>query len=87
MEAIQSHILDKHEVNVSIHQEDDGTYSLLWDDCVVNEWSENFPALSMALARLASLIACGESEWEKGFTQQPPDFLTVADEFFRNTVN
>lgn len=35
-------------------------YAVYWNDYVVNEWTEYFPTLSVALARVAVLAECVE---------------------------
>lgn len=64
----------------------DNTWSgflLRWDDCVANEWIEEFADLSVCLARLAVLIACSESDFEKGFAQVQDVFVSdVCPSFF-----
>lgn len=41
-------------------------YVLWWNDFVINEWVEAFTDLSLALARYALLIRCGEIQNEYG---------------------
>lgn len=65
----------------------DAVFRLRWTDYVVNEWEEFFPTLSAALARSAALVACGESDWEKGFATSPEEFKVAADEFLKKVVS
>jgi len=58
-----------------------GEYVLWWTDGVANDWEESYPALSLALARLAVLMRCGESDWERGFAESAFAFPTVAAEW------
>ena len=59
---------------------DDSGY-LWWTDFVANDWLEHYPTVSLAIARLALLQACGESAWEKGFTQTPTEFVQQYEKF------
>jgi hypothetical protein len=65
----------------------DAVFRLRWTDYVVNEWEELFPTLSAALARVSALVACGESDWEKGFATSPEEFTTAADQFLAKVVS
>jgi len=49
-------------------------YVLEWNDGVANEWVEEYPTLSAALARAAALAACMESGWERSFMADPEVF-------------
>jgi hypothetical protein len=55
-------------------------YRLSWDDGVANEWVETYPALSLAMARVAALVACLE-ESHRTFTHDELEFVSVADAF------
>jgi hypothetical protein len=59
---------------------DDSGY-LWWTDFVANEWLEHYPTVSLAIARLALLQACGESAWEKGFKHTPTEFVQQYGKF------
>jgi hypothetical protein len=59
----------------------DAVFALTWTDYVVNEWTENYPTLSVALARAAALVSCGEAGWEKGFAHAPETFSANAEKF------
>lgn len=85
--SIEQLIINKHEVSVSIsYNEYDKTFTLYWNDMVVNEWSETFPTLSVALARLAALVACGETNWERGLLHSPSTFTQMAENFLSATI-
>jgi hypothetical protein len=71
--------------NVIVEQID-AVYTLRWNDGVANEWTESYPTLSVALARAATLAACGESDWEKGFANSPVDFTVNAKNFLVGEV-
>jgi sulfur relay (sulfurtransferase) complex TusBCD TusD component (DsrE family) len=64
----------------------DAVYVLRWNDGVVNEWSESYPSLSVALARAAVLAACGEANWERGFANDPETFSKLANLFLKSEV-
>lgn len=61
-------------------------YVLWWSDCVANEFEEFYSDLSVCLARLACLVACGESEFEKGFNYDEFGFVDVAQYFFAGAI-
>lgn len=54
-----------------------------WTDYVANEWTEEYTKLSAALTRLAMLAACGEADWDLGFSTTP-EHHEVASENFMN---
>lgn len=75
-------IRNDFDVNVRIHKNTDSTWTLSWDDGIANEWNETFPSLSIALARMAVLVHCGELDWEVGFSANPEKFTSeVLDHF------
>jgi hypothetical protein len=53
--------------------EPDGPAVISWDDGVANEWTEQYTFASAALARLALLAACAETEWARGFHDSDPE--------------
>ena len=59
---------------------DDSGY-LWWTDFVANEWLEHYQTVSLAIARLALLQACGESVWDKVFRQTPTEFVQQYGKF------
>lgn len=61
-------------------------YVLWWSDCVANDYEEFYIDLSVCLARLACLVACGESEFEKGFNNDARSFVDVARYFFAGAI-
>lgn len=58
---------------------DGESFFLSWTDGVANDWTEEFPDFSYALARLANLQYCAESDWYEGFTHQPAEFIGAFD--------
>lgn len=59
-------------------------YSLWWTDYVANDWIEWYPVLSVALARAAALMHCGEHDWAIGFTAV--SFPDSAAQFFKEVT-
>lgn len=64
----------------------DNKFVMTWGDFVVNEWSEKFDNLSMLLLRLATLMKCGEENWDACFAIDLDDFIEVGHTFFERTV-
>jgi hypothetical protein len=57
------------------------SYKLTWGDYVINSWTEYYPSLSLALARVSVLAECLEDDrvFEKGnfdFTFDASRFLS-----------
>ena len=65
----------------AIIEECAGRFSLYWTDYVANEWIETFKYMSQAIARLAILQACQESDWVNGFASNPEKFSHDFNEF------
>lgn len=59
-------------------------YELSWTDGVANDWQEYYPLLSLALARFATLVACAEADWNKGFVTSNNDFVLNASLFLES---
>ena len=59
-------------------------YELSWTDGVANDWQEYYPLLSLALARFATLVACAENDWQKGFVSDNNKFVRNASEFLES---
>jgi hypothetical protein len=75
------------EATIEIHRTVEDTFLLKWNDGVANEWSENYSLLSSALARAATLAACGETGWGKGFsTVDPQLFANKAEAFISQEI-
>lgn len=56
---------------------DEIAYRLSWTDGVANEWNEWFTELSVAMLRLAVIIRCGESDWQKFANETDLDVFTM----------
>lgn len=75
--------INLHDVaTVEIFQIIDDTCLLQWNDGVANEWKETYNTLSGALVRAATLAACGEAGWDKGFTTTEPSLFEQKASFF-----
>lgn len=65
-------------------------YVLSWTDYVINEWHETYTTLPQALARVAVLCACLESDNEEdttlGFKSDQTDFAIQAMRFINEQV-
>lgn len=59
-------------------------YELSWTDGVANDWKETYPLLSLALARFATLVACAENDWQKGFVSDNNEFVLNASLFLES---
>lgn len=75
-----------NDVEVIVSQGADDSGYLWWTDFVANEWCEHYPTVSLAIARLALLQACGESAWEKGFAQTPTEFMNEYEKFLDSAI-
>ena len=49
------------EITEFVSSKGDKAYAVYWNDYMVNEWTEYFPTLSIALARVAVLAEAVES--------------------------
>jgi len=88
-DAIPSDVIDQMmfgDTYVKMGRHQDG-YVLWWSDGVANDWTEFYPSLSLALARLATLAAAAESDWQAGFTSGPADFAREAKKLFNATLS
>ena len=74
------------DCGVTVYRADDGRGVIRWTDYLVNEWSEEYDTVSLAIARAAALYACGEESWDKGFVGAPTDFAFAAREFIRQSI-
>ena len=55
------------DIAACISEVEDQKYMLEWNDHIVNSWEETYSTLSIAMMRLALLLACEERAWESGF--------------------
>lgn len=62
----------KAEVWELVDSECGKRFVLWWTDYVANSWEEMFDSLPVAIARLASLVKCGESD--QFFKYEPQEF-------------
>lgn len=74
------------DIAASVYEVEDQRYTLAWHDHIVNSWEETFSSLSVAMMRLALLIACEESAWEDGFRLSPSDHENAAKEFIAQNL-
>lgn len=81
------YIVEKMEIATHIYRKPDtGEFILVWSDGVANEWAEVYPSLGILLLRLGALIACGETEWSKGFRDDPKAFVQKAEDFLSESI-
>ena len=57
-------------------------FVLYWSDNVANDWTETYDKLSTAFLRLATLIKCGELDWDTFFRFDSDEFTLNAEAFF-----
>ena len=74
-------VLINDDAKAVVSQGADNSGYLWWTDFVANEWLEHYPTVSLAIARLALLQACGESEWDKAFKHTPTEFVQQYEKF------
>jgi hypothetical protein len=68
----------KAEVWELVDSECGKKFVLWWTDYVANSWEEMFDSLPVAIARLASLVKCGESD--QFFKYEPQEFSDKVSE-------
>ncbi len=67
------------ETGIDLAEKRDGSgFVLSWTDYVANEWTEEYPDLSLALLRLAVLQRCAESGFDRMFGQDHQQFPAAA---------
>lgn len=77
--------LDHPATGAEIRYVGDG-FELHWTDYVVNDWTELYPTLALACARLALLMACADTDFELFFDTHERDFVASAQQFFRDNT-
>ena len=65
---------------------DGAKVEIWWTDYVTNEWSEIYDSLAQALTRLALLLECMDSDWEKGFLYNAAQHAAKHLEFSNSNV-
>ncbi len=81
-------VLGYSDDHVAVTVATDGNHFILtWNDYVTNEWSETYPALSIALARFAALMRCSEHNWDIGFVNTPGTFVAAAEQFLASEAS
>jgi len=84
MEAIKFDLNNEAEITVERYG---NSFIVSCGDYVANEWSEDYPTLSLALARVAVLVKCGEVGFnDSGFNNKRDEFVNVAGEFLNDSV-
>jgi len=84
MEAIKFDLNNEAEITVQSYG---NSFIVSCGDYVANEWSEDYPTLSLALARVAVLVKCGEVGFNaSGFKNTRDVFVNVAGEFLNDSV-
>lgn len=74
------------EVGIKVEQID-AVYRLSWSDYVANDWAEEYPTLSIAIARASVLVACAEGGFEEAFVSRPADFALDVSKFFKGQLS
>jgi len=78
--------LSGDDVYIGVGKNSEDKFVLYWNDYVANEWTEVFDTLPIALLRLAALLECGRSDWEKCFSKAPSQFVLAAECFLEGVV-
>ena len=80
----------RNETGIEIMENDDKTFSVIWEDYVANAWEESFPSLSLALSWVAVLVECGEAyDWDRGFkfgADYKTEFVNHAKSFYSQVI-
>lgn len=66
--------------------DEDRGATLYWTDYVANDWTEWYEDVSTALARLACLARCQETNWDAFFIGEPGDFVKHAEAMFLTSL-
>lgn len=74
------------DVKASILTLTDGTAFLYWKDDF-NDWCEKYDHVSQALARLALLQECAETNFEKGFSASAEHFVSDWNQFVQRQIS
>lgn len=67
-----SGVIGDYDFTISVGADDSAF--LRWGDGVANEWLEHYERISHAIARLANLQYCAESNWKVAFDSTPVQF-------------
>ncbi|WP_333890827.1 hypothetical protein [Mycolicibacterium gadium] len=59
---------------------------LYWSDGVANDWTEHYTELSHALLLTASLVYCGEHQYERFYAHSAEEFPTAAAQLLATTT-
>jgi len=70
------------DLHLTVHS--DGR--LVWGDGVTGRWCEKFPSVAIAVARVAALLNCKDSNWALGFADGAPDFAEKTADFFKEVT-
>lgn len=75
---------DKGDLSAGIYTTSGGKYHLTWSDGVANSWRQSHRLFSNAVAALAMLARCEESEWQLfGRPIDEEEFAKITRHFFR----
>lgn len=61
-------------------------WQLFWHDGVVNDFTEHYADLPIALARLATLMYCGHHDFDRYFTTDATEFAPAAHDFLESVT-
>lgn len=74
-----------NKADIEVMDTGDG-FTVICGDYIANVWEENYPTLSLALLRVAVLVKCGESGFEKMFANNSEVFAGVGEVFLNSEV-
>lgn len=80
--------LDTGNIIITLHKQGE-LWKLEWSDGIANTWAELYPVMSVALVRMATLVAIGE-DLGKGdlfFTETPDKFTEIASDFLFERIS
>ncbi|WP_100514230.1 hypothetical protein [Mycobacteroides abscessus] len=61
-------------------------WQLFWHDGIANEFTETYDELPVALARLATLMYCGQFDFDRYFTTNAAEFPPAARTFLESVT-
>lgn len=80
--------IDTGDVIITVYKQGE-LWKLEWSDGIANSWSETYEAMSLAVARMATLMFIGENlgQGDLMFRDTPTKFAELAFDFMDERVS